>query len=184
MVAHYRAAGRSGVVPSAPVFVRNRHVVLFGAQRPFGRRLTEALLALGAQVVAVGPLRTELEALRAELRQHERLHVAECSPDDVGPALLLEATLRRGHLDALVFVADEDPRSLSEGDALSRAIGSLPAGAPLQRLFAYPAPTAHVDSLAPPTYPRNFDDALGYDPSNLTPSVSLMLERLSQPPST
>lgn len=175
------------------MFVRNRHVVVFGAQRVFGRRLIEALLALGAHVVAVAPLRTELEALRAELRQHHHLHVAECSGDVDGPRRLIEATLRSGHADAIVFVADESAESLAEGASLARALSSLQAAASPPTLFARPAPSAEGHPAGPgdrdtrlaaeaPT--RELRGALLYDPQDLGPAVNQMLTLLSPPPVT
>jgi NAD(P)-dependent dehydrogenase (short-subunit alcohol dehydrogenase family) len=165
------------------VFVRNRHVVVFGAQRPFGQDLVEALLALGAHVVAVGPLRTELEALRARLRQHHRLHVAECSQDERGPTLLLEATARRAHADAVVFVADARDGALQEAVALRRAVASATAAA-LPLLCAAPLETSRSsdhERLASPAWTREFADVLRYDPLNPAPAVSHMLTRLSHP---
>lgn len=47
-----------------------------------GPALVEACLALGANVLAGGRLRTALDELRASLRHHERLAAADCDPHD------------------------------------------------------------------------------------------------------
>lgn len=63
--------------------LRGARILLAGACTEGGSSLAEAFLALGAHVVAADRLRTRLEELRARVRQHERLWVAEC---DLGAA--------------------------------------------------------------------------------------------------
>ena len=57
--------------------LRGARMLLAGACTATGQRACEAFLALGAHVVAADRLRTRLEELRAAMRQHERLWVAE-----------------------------------------------------------------------------------------------------------
>ncbi|MCA9574747.1 MAG: SDR family NAD(P)-dependent oxidoreductase [Polyangiales bacterium] len=167
------------------VFVRHRHVVVFGAQRAFGHRVVEALLALGAHVIAVGPLRTELEALRAEMRQHHNLHTAECSSDRDGPVRLLAGALRRGHVDAVVFVGDRHEATRAEEEALWRAVAdvnddpSRNAETSLALVVARPAASAH-EALAQHGETRDVEPIL-YDPADPAPAVSRMLMCLSSP---
>lgn len=103
----------------AAMGLRGMHVLLFGACCEAGQRATEALLALGAEVVAADLLRTRLEQLRADLGQHERLHVAECDANAVDAARALLADVSRDRpLSALVVASGAEagpPPALLEG---------------------------------------------------------------------
>lgn len=68
-----------------------------------GGSIVEAFLALGATVLAADRLRTRLDALRAELRHHERLWVAEAELTAVSSwrALLSDGARDRA-LDAVI----------------------------------------------------------------------------------
>jgi len=86
-------------------------VLVVGACSVRGRGLVEAFLALGAHVIAADRLRTRLEELRAELRQHERLWVAETDIDDPQALAALFADAAHEPLDAalLVVAATQSP---------------------------------------------------------------------------
>ena len=167
------------------MLVRNQHVLVFGAERPFAHEAIEALLALGANVLAAARLRTELEGLRAELRQHHRLNVAECSaaePD--GPRHLLAATHRRGHLNAILHVASDGVTRDVEVVALSRAISEVLANQPVRVIFASAVEpgrerTPGHDPLAHDIGTREFASTLVYDPENTKPALYTMLSLLS-----
>lgn len=169
------------------MLVRNQHVVVFGAERPFARHAIEALLALGANVLAASTLRTELEGLRAELRQHHRLHVAECGASEPeGPCRLLEATQRRGHLNAILHVGDEPGAGASEVEVLTLAIARSLPGLPVRVVFASCVEpgqehTLGHDLLARDVGTREFASALVYDPENTKPALYTMLSLLSPP---
>lgn len=86
--------------------LHGRRVAITGATGALGAALVETFLASGARVVAVARLKTRLDELRASLRQHERLDVAECDladPDGVD-ALFASLTGEEG-LDAVVHCA-------------------------------------------------------------------------------
>jgi hypothetical protein len=69
--------------------------------------LVEAFVALGAHVVAADSLRTRLEELRARLRQHERLWVAESDLADAAAARALFGDVGRDQpIDAAVLVVE------------------------------------------------------------------------------
>lgn len=85
--------------------IRGARVLIFGATLPPGRRLVEAYLALGAEVVAADTLRTRLEELRAEMGQHERLWVAE-SGGEAGMEALFADVARDEPIDVAVLVAE------------------------------------------------------------------------------
>ena len=169
------------------MLVRNQHVVVFGADRPFARQAIEALLALGANVLAATTLRTELESLRAELRQHHRLNVAECGVGELeGPTRLLEATHRRGHLNAILHVGDGRITSASEVAVLSRAISRSLPQLPVRVVFAAAVEpgqehTLGHDLLARDVGTREFASTLVYDPDNTKPALYTMLSLLSPP---
>ncbi len=57
--------------------LRDLHVLVTGASGALGGTVVAALMASGARVTAVARRRTALDALRADLRHHERLNVAE-----------------------------------------------------------------------------------------------------------
>lgn len=76
--------------------LHGQHVVVTGATGPLGRVVTETLLACGATVSGVSRRRTALDALRAELRHHDRLHVAECDVTDGSGVERLFDALERG----------------------------------------------------------------------------------------
>lgn len=167
------------------MLVRNQHVVVFGAERPFAFHAMEALLALGANVLAAAPLRTELESLRAKLGQHHRLNVAECgAADPEGPVRLLEATHRRGHLDAILHVTDTPITRDLEVANLSRAIARALPGLPVRVVFASALEpgreqTLGHDPLARDVGTRDFAAALVYDPDHPKPALYAMLSLLS-----
>lgn len=84
----------------------DKRVIVTGASGGLGPSLVEALLAVGAEVIAVARRRTGLDALRAEMRHHERLEVAECDvADPEGLAELVDAVARGGAIDGLVHAA-------------------------------------------------------------------------------
>jgi NAD(P)-dependent dehydrogenase (short-subunit alcohol dehydrogenase family) len=105
-------------------------VLLMGACSAHGRALVEAFLALGARVVAADAFRTQLEELRAELRQHERLWVAECDPREPAAASALFADVARDEpIDAAVLVVTSGALlGAWEGDEseLREALHALP----------------------------------------------------------
>lgn len=84
--------------------LRDKHVVVTGATGPLGEALCTLALASGARVTAVSISRTMLDALRAELRQHDRLHVAECDlASGAGVEALFDALERgTGPVDAVI----------------------------------------------------------------------------------
>lgn len=83
-----------------------QRVLVTGASGALGPALVEAFLAVGAEVVAAARRRTRLDALRAEMRQHERLHIAECdATDPAGVEALFDALERKGGLDVVVQAA-------------------------------------------------------------------------------
>jgi NAD(P)-dependent dehydrogenase (short-subunit alcohol dehydrogenase family) len=85
--------------------LRGARILLAGACTDAGSTLVEAFLALGAHVVAADGLRTRLEELRARMRHHERLWVAECDLAGVESALALFADVARDEpIDAALLV--------------------------------------------------------------------------------
>ncbi len=90
--------------------VRGARVLLVGACSERGRRLVEGLLALGAHVIAADRLRTRLEELRAEMRQHERLWVAESDAlDPQSMATLCADVAHDDPIDAALLLLDAGP---------------------------------------------------------------------------
>jgi hypothetical protein len=82
-------------------------MLVAGACSTGGQRLVEAFLALGAHVVAADGVRTRLEELRARLRQHERLWVAESDLGDETAALALFRDVGRDQpIDAAVLAIE------------------------------------------------------------------------------
>jgi len=75
--------------------LRGARILLAGACTRTGQSLVEAFLALGAEVIAADQLRTQLEELRARVRQHERLWVAEADLSGPSAALALFADVAR-----------------------------------------------------------------------------------------
>lgn len=77
-----------------------------GATGGLGPSLVEAFLALGADVLVAGRRRTALDELRASMRHHDRLHVAECDVSDAeGTECLFDAWARQGTPDVVVHAA-------------------------------------------------------------------------------
>lgn len=114
--------------------LRGARVLLAGACTPTGRALAEAFVALGAHVVAADRLRTGLEELRAALRQHERLWVAESDLNGEAAALRLFRDVARDEpIDAALLVVPQfagDPgdafRAGAPLDALEAAVSAVP----------------------------------------------------------
>lgn len=115
-------------------------MLVAGACSSGGQRLVEAFVALGAHVVAADNLRTRLEELRARLRQHERLWIAESDLGDAAAARALVADVGRDQpIDAAVLViesageletGDEDPRRVRAAlDGIARAAWFVRAAA-------------------------------------------------------
>ena len=111
-----------------------KRVLVTGATGGVGPSIVEAFLAVGAHVVASARRRTGLDALRAELRQHERLDVAECdAADPDGIERLLDALDRKGGLDGAVHAVgafrygpladagDGDVRAVIDANVLATA---------------------------------------------------------------
>jgi NAD(P)-dependent dehydrogenase (short-subunit alcohol dehydrogenase family) len=85
--------------------LRGARILLAGACSRTGQSLTEAFLALGAQVIAADRLRTQLEELRAQLRQHERLWVAEADLGGPSAAAALFADVARDEpIDTAILI--------------------------------------------------------------------------------
>lgn len=84
--------------------LRGQHVVVTGATGGLGRSIVETILASGANVTAVARRRTALDSLRAEMRQSDRLHVAEGDVTDPPSVDRLFDALERGTgpIDAVV----------------------------------------------------------------------------------
>jgi NAD(P)-dependent dehydrogenase (short-subunit alcohol dehydrogenase family) len=76
--------------------LHGQHVVVTGATGPLGQAVVETLLACGATVSAVSRRRTALDALRAEMRQLDRLNVAEGDVSDAESVERLFDALERG----------------------------------------------------------------------------------------
>jgi NAD(P)-dependent dehydrogenase (short-subunit alcohol dehydrogenase family) len=76
--------------------LRGQHVLVTGATGPVGRACVETLLASGATVSAASRRRTALDALRADLRHHDRLHVAEGDVAEGASVEMLFDALERG----------------------------------------------------------------------------------------
>lgn len=114
--------------------LRGARILLAGACTRTGRPLVEAFLALGAQVVAADRLRTELEELRAQLRQHERLWVAEADSSGPSAASALFADVARDEpIDAAVLIVASD-RPADGAQPRSRA---LPGTEPRRQCEAF-----------------------------------------------
>src|SRR5262249_49903053 len=91
------------------VAIRGARTLVAGACSSAAQRLVEAFLALGAHVVAADALRTRLEELRARLRQHERLWVAESDLGGLAQAhALFQDVGRDAAIDAAVLVIGAD----------------------------------------------------------------------------
>lgn len=86
--------------------LHEKRVLVTGASGALGPAIVGALLAVGAKVIAGARRRTWLDALRAEMRDHDRLEVAEVDVTDPGGVeALVDAIDRDGGLDALVQCA-------------------------------------------------------------------------------
>ena len=111
-----------------------QRVLVTGATGGLGPSLVEAFLAVGARVLAAARRRTGLDALRAAMRHHQRLDVAECDASDpAGVEALFDALERKGGTDGVVHAAgafrygrlaelsDDDVRTLFQTNALAAA---------------------------------------------------------------
>lgn len=90
--------------------IRGTRVLLIGATTRAGQGLVEALLALGAEVIATSPIRTQLDQLSAEMHQHERLHQADV--DATSPEALLRVmrdVTASAPLNVIVLVLEAGP---------------------------------------------------------------------------
>ncbi len=128
-------------------------MLVAGACSPLGQHLVEAFLALGAHVIAADALRTRLEALRAELRQHERLWVAECDFGDTSAAAKLLGDVARDEaLDcAVAALAADRARCAVFVQAVVAAQARAGRGRVLLAIAGAPgdaAPAALVELLA------------------------------------
>lgn len=113
--------------------MRGARVLLGGACAETGHALCEAFLALGAHVVAADRLRTRLEELRAGMRQHERLWVAESDLGSAASAAALFSDVARDEpIDSAVLVL---PRPASADAWLGAPAGREGAAAALPRCF-------------------------------------------------
>ena len=81
--------------------LRGQHVVVTGATGGLGPSLVETFLACNASVTAVDLHRTRLDELRAEMRQHERLTIAESNLTESDGVEKLFETLDRSESGAL-----------------------------------------------------------------------------------
>jgi NAD(P)-dependent dehydrogenase (short-subunit alcohol dehydrogenase family) len=109
--------------------LHGRHITVLGATGGLGPAVCETLLACGATVSAVSRRRTALDSLRADLRHHDRLNVAEGDVSDGASTEALFTSLEKGHgpLDGVVHVvggfsfgtladtADETVTQLTQG---------------------------------------------------------------------
>jgi NAD(P)-dependent dehydrogenase (short-subunit alcohol dehydrogenase family) len=86
--------------------LHQKRVLVTGASGAVGPAIVEALLSVGASVVAGARRRTWLDALRADMRDHERLDVAEVDvTDPAGVDELVESSERHGGFDGVVQCA-------------------------------------------------------------------------------
>lgn len=115
--------------------LHGQRALVTGATGGLGKHVVEALLAWGAEVIAVSRRRTRLEELRASQQQHERLEVAECDVSDArGVAALFESVTRRKPLymvvqasgafssSPLAVAKDEDVETLVAANFLGPAL--------------------------------------------------------------
>jgi NAD(P)-dependent dehydrogenase (short-subunit alcohol dehydrogenase family) len=115
--------------------LRGKRTLMTGVTGGIGPALVEAFLALGSEVLAADRRRTALDDLRAELRHHERLDVAECDVGDPeGVEALFDAWTRGGDPDVVVHAAgayaggtleetsDEDLSRVLDGNVLTAAL--------------------------------------------------------------
>ncbi|HJL19410.1 MAG TPA: SDR family oxidoreductase [Sandaracinaceae bacterium LLY-WYZ-13_1] len=86
--------------------LRGKRTLMTGVTGGLGPALVEAFLALGSHVLATGRRRTALDELRAQMRHHDRLDVAECDlRDGDGVEALFDAWTRQGDADVVVHAA-------------------------------------------------------------------------------
>lgn len=86
--------------------LHGRRVLVTGATGGLGPSIVEACLATGARVVAASRRRTRLDELRAAMRHHDRLHVAECDVASAEGVRSLFASLERQEpIDGVVHAA-------------------------------------------------------------------------------
>jgi NAD(P)-dependent dehydrogenase (short-subunit alcohol dehydrogenase family) len=106
--------------------LHHKRVLVTGASGALGPAIVAALLAVGAKVVAGARRRTWLDALRAEMRDHDRLEVAEVDVTDPGGVeALVDAIDRDGGLDVLVQCAGayaHGPLADAPLDAIDRVL--------------------------------------------------------------
>lgn len=82
-------------------------MLVIGATTRVGHGLVEALLAMGAEVIATSPVRTQLDQLSADMHQHERLRQADLDPTDADALLrLMTDASRDAPLDSIVLVLE------------------------------------------------------------------------------
>ncbi len=176
-------------------------MVVFEATCSFGSACVEALLALGAHVVAAAPLRTQLETLSARMRHHERLHTAECVTESAAGTLdLLRSVARRGAIDSVLLTAEQGPGAERALGAIQAAVSAVvaeldPAQAAPRLVWAWPARAA--DALAqntqgaqdaadatresaPTRLAASSFDVLRYDPACPVDGVKALLWTLSE----
>jgi len=84
--------------------LREKRVLVLGATSERGAEVVEGLLALQAYVVAADGWRVRLDDLRARLRHHERLRIADC---DWEVAEGLRALAASAEFDAVLVVGAE-----------------------------------------------------------------------------
>ncbi len=110
------------------MLLHGHRALIIGATGGLGPSIVEAFLALGADVVAVGRLRTKLDSLRAAMKQHDKLRVAECdasSPE--GVESLFDSVSQASPIDFVIYAAgafrqgDFAEVSDADADALFRA---------------------------------------------------------------
>ena len=105
--------------------IRGTRVLVIGATSPAGHGLVEALLAMGAEVIATASVRTQLDQLAADMHQHERLRQADvdATSADALRAIMRDVT-RKAPLDSVVLVlesgspwsaASRDPQAALRG---------------------------------------------------------------------
>jgi NAD(P)-dependent dehydrogenase (short-subunit alcohol dehydrogenase family) len=106
--------------------LRGKRTLMTGVTGGLGPSLVEAFLALGADVLATGRRRTALDDLRAEMRHHDRLAIAECDLCDAeGVEALFDAWTRKGTPDVVVHAAgafDEAKLEEQSDEAIERVI--------------------------------------------------------------
>ena len=86
--------------------LHGKTVLVTGASGNLGRHVVESCLAVGARVIAGARRRTQLDALRSSLDDHERLDVAEVDvTHEPGVCKLFRDVTASGSLDGVVHCA-------------------------------------------------------------------------------